>query len=244
MFAQRGYGSFQFGTSLTDLGKKMLIMYAVVYVLELILEHWVGVPIYRLLALSPLGSNQFHLWQFFTHPFLHNPGAPINFLLQCLVFYFFAGTIENALGTRRFLILYVSAAVGGALIGFAFSGLPFLHAPFAGMSPSLLALIVTFGFMHPESTVLFMFILPIKAKFISYGTIIVTTLTFLATVNVFGAYHLGGILFGYLYFRGPTQWLDYNWWYWKFFQFKQKKRRSRFTVVKGKKGDKDKPTIH
>jgi len=233
-----------FGTPLTSTGKTMLIVYASVYILELIGEQWMGAPIYEVLALSPFNSGHFAIWQVFTHPVIHDPGAPIGFLIDCLVFYFFAGTIEAALGTRRFLRLYLSAAVGGAIAGLAFSGLTAFSGPYAGMLPSLLALIVVFGLLNPESTVLLMFILPVKAKYISYGTVAVTALTFLARTNPHGAYHLGGIVLAWLYFRTPTHWLDVNWWRWKMFSYSQKRRRSKFTVIDGGSDDDQKPTIH
>ena len=234
-----------FGSTLTPTGKIMLIVYAAVYILELIGEQWLGLQLYGLLALSPPKSGFFHYWQLITHPVIHPPGSPVGFLIDCLVFYFFAGTVEAALGTRRFLRLYILAAVGAAAAALIFGALTPPGIPFAGMMPSLLALIVVFGLLNPEATVLFMFVLPIKAKYISYGTVIVTALTFLARTNVHGAYHLGGIALAWLYFRSPTQWLDANWWRWKYFEFIQKKRRSRFTVVDGGNEDKDnKPTIH
>jgi membrane associated rhomboid family serine protease len=234
-----------FSSTLTSTGKIMLIVYAAVYILELIGEQWLGLQLYGLLALSPPYSGQFHYWQLITHPLIHPPGSPIGFLIDCLVFYFFAGTVEAALGTRRFLRLYILAAVGAAVAGLIFGALTPPGLPFAGMMPSLLALIVVFGLLNPEATVLFMFVLPIKAKYISYGTVIVTALTFLARTNVHGAYHLGGIALAWFYFRSPTQWLDADWWRWKYFDYSQKKRRSRFTVVDGGNEDKDnKPTIH
>jgi membrane associated rhomboid family serine protease len=232
-----------FGTSLTPTGRIMLILYVAVYVLELIGEQWLGLPIYGKLALNPPGSGAFYLWQLVTHPVIHDPGAPIGFLIDCLVFYFFAGTIEAALGTRRFLRLYILAAAGGAATGLAFSSLASFGAPFAGMMPSLLALIVVFGLLNPESTILLMFILPVKAKYISYGTVIVTALTFLARTNPYGAYHLGGIALAWFYFRSPTQWLDANYWRWKFFEYNRRRKRSKFTVI-DRKNDDDKPTIH
>ena len=245
MFPQGYRTTFGFGAPLTSVGKKMLIMYASIYIVELICEHWLAIPVYRWLALWPIGSGHFHFWQLITHPLIHDPGAPIGFLINCLVLYFFAGTIEYALGTRRFITLYAMAAYGGALIGFLFTLLAAFGAPFAGMMPSLLALIVIFGLLQPDATVLLMFVLPIKAKYISYGTVIVTFLTFLAKANVHGAYHLGGILFGFLCLRSPGQWLNVNYWQWKYFELKQKRRRSRFTVIDGK-NDKDDnhPTIH
>ena len=105
MFTNGHRQTIGFGSSLTPVGKIMLIVYAAVYVLELIGEQWLGMPIYQWLALSPLKSGYFHIWQAVTHPIIHDPGAPIGFLINCLVFYFFAGTIESALGTRGFLRL-------------------------------------------------------------------------------------------------------------------------------------------
>ena len=233
-----------FGTTLTPVGKIMLIAYAAVYVVELICEHWLGIPLYRLLALSPFKAGTFHIWQFATHLVVHNPGAPIGFLINCLVFYFFAGTIESALGTRQFLKLYAAAAIGGAIIGLLFSSMTSFGHPYGGMMASLLALIVTFGLMQPEAIILLFFVLPVKAKFIAYGTVVVTALTFLAKANVHGAYHLGGILFSYLYLRPPGQLLNLNWWRWKLFEHSQKKKKSQFTVIDGDKDDDDRPTIH
>jgi membrane associated rhomboid family serine protease len=245
MFSQGHRRTFGFGTSLTRLGRTMLTIYAVVYIVELIGQQWLGIPAYQLLALSPIKSGNFQFWQLVTHPLIHDPGAPIGFLINCLVFYFFAGTIESAFGTQGFLRLYAITALGGAAAGLVFSGLTSFSAPMSGMMPSLLALIVIFGLLQPEATILLMFVLPIKAKYISYGTIIVTALTFLAQTNAHGAYHLGGIALGWLYFRSPAQWLDPNWWRWKYFEHTQKKRRSKFTVVKNNTHDDDeKPTIH
>lgn len=245
MISQGRRNIIGFNIPLTQTGKVMLIVYATVYGLELIGEQWLGIPLYGLLALNPLSSGNFHFWQLATHPIIHDPGAPIGFLIDCLVFYFFAGTIESALGTRGFLRLYIIAALGGALAGLFFSGLTSFSVPYAGMMPSLLALIVVFGLLQPESTILLLFVLPIKAKYVSYGTILITALTFLARTNIQGAYHLGGIALAWLYFRSPSRWLDANWWRWKYFEHTRKKHRSKFTVIDGKNKDDDgKPTIH
>ena len=87
--------------------------------------------------------------------------------------------------------------------------------------------------------------LPVKAKYLSYGTIIITFLTFLAKANPHGAYHLGGILFGYLYFSRVLGKLS-KFIYLKYLEWELKKKRSRFKVVDGfkDKEDKDKPTYH
>jgi len=172
--------SFGFGSNLTQLGKRLLIIYVSIYVLELLFEHWLKVPIVAFLQVYPVSFNSFHIWQIFTHPFIHDPHAPIGFVINCIVFYFFAAPVERAFGPIRFLILFYFSALGGALCGLAFSSVSGFNAPFMGMMPSLLSLIVVFGLLNPEATILLMFILPIKAKYLSYGTILMTLLTFLA----------------------------------------------------------------
>ena len=238
--------SYGFGTSLTRLGKRLLLIYGAIYILELLFEHWLHVPVVAFLQLYPLKSQSFHVWQVFSHPFIHSPQAPIGFLINCIVFYFFAAPVENAFGEKRFLILFYISALGGAFFGLVFSSVSGFNAPFLGMLPSLLALIVIFGFLSPEATILLMFILPIKAKYISYGTVLVTFLTFLAKANPHGAYHLGGILFGYIYFRGPANVFDFKLMSLKFRAWQLKRRRDGFRIVSGQKpdGDGDKPTYH
>ncbi len=144
------------------------------------------------------------------------------------------------------MIFFYTSALGGLLGGLIFSGVSGFNAPFSGMLPSLLSLIVIFGFLSPEATILLMFVLPIKAKYLSYGTIVVTFLTFLAKANPYGAYHLGGILFGYLYFKGFANLVDLNLLYQRYLQWQLKKKRSRFMVIDGNKGkrDEDRPTYH
>ena len=237
---------YEFGSRLTELGKRLLLIYGIIYVLELLFEHWFKIPIVSLLFLYPFSHPEFHAWQLFTHPFIHDPHSPFSFLISCIVFYFFMGSVQNHFGTKRFLIFFYTSALGGLLCGLPFSGVEGFSTPFSGMLPSLLSLIVTFGLLNPEATILLMFVLPLKAKYLSYGTIVITILTFLAKANPFGAYHLGGIFFGYLYFRGIGNILDLNLIYQKYLEWQLKKKRSRFTVIEGNKGkeDEDRPTYH
>ncbi|MBT4364947.1 MAG: rhomboid family intramembrane serine protease [Desulfobacterales bacterium] len=234
------------GYTFTLLGKRVLIIYTIIYILELLCEHWFNLQIISYLNLIPFKESNFHIWQIITHPFIHDPRSPISFLLNCLMFFFFAGSVENAIGTNRFLILFYFSALGGALCGMGLSSFSAFNYPFMGMMPSLLSTIVIFGLLKPEATILLMFILPVKAKFISYITVLITFLTFLAKANPYGAYHLGGILFGYLYFRSMDGLLDYRIIYMKYLKWRMNRNKARFKVINGKKdsGDNNKPTLH
>ena len=97
--------SYDFGSRLTWLGKRLLLLYGGVYILELILEHWIGFSLYSYLCIYPFQNGNFHIWQIITHPFLHDPRSPFAFIIACVVFYFFAGPVEGAFGQKRFLIL-------------------------------------------------------------------------------------------------------------------------------------------
>ena len=237
--------SYGFSSGITRWGKNLLVLYCTIYVVELLCEHWLEIPLVGHLKLFPFADPGFRFWQILSHPFIHDPNSPVAFLLNCLVFYFFAASVENALSTRRFLVLFFVSAAGGALCGLLFSTVSGFSAPFMGMMPSLLSLVVVFGLMNPEATILLMFILPIKAKYLSYGTILITFLTFLAKANPYGAYHLGGILFGLIYFKGPRNVFDPNLIYLKYLQWQFKRKKDRFKVIDGdRKKDNDKPTFH
>ncbi len=235
-----------FGSYLTPLGKRLLLIYGCIYVVELLFEHWLNITIVSVLELYPLGHWNFHFWQLLTHPFIQNPHSPLGFIISCIIFYFFAAPVEHGFGPKRFLIFFYGSALGGALCGLAFSYVAGFNVPFYGMMPSLLSLVVVFGFLSPEATILLMFILPIKAKYLSYGTVIITFLTFLAKANPHGAYHLGGILFGYLYVRGLGRSFDFRSIRLKYLEWQLQRRKSRFTVIDGGKAeeDEDTPTYH
>ena len=76
-----------FGSNLTLLGKRLLLIYGAIYILELLFEHWLKIPVVGVLQLYPLKYKSFHVWQIFTHPFIHDPQAPISFLINSGVAY-------------------------------------------------------------------------------------------------------------------------------------------------------------
>jgi membrane associated rhomboid family serine protease len=235
-----------FGFSMSPLTRKLLIVYASIYVVQLLMQHWFRIPLTDYLVVHPAGSDDFRFWQIFTHPFVHDPNSPIIFLIDCLVFYFFANPVQYMFGSRGFLFLFYFSALGAFIAGFACSLIPGFAHPFSGMSPSIISLIVVFGLLNPEAVVYLMFIIPLKAKYISYGTVVVVAVTFLAKANPNGAWHLGGILFGYLFLRGPRNVLDPSGLYQRYLMWRFERKKRRFTVYEGGKSDKndEKPTIH
>lgn len=247
MHYQHSSMSFNFGSNWTLMVKTFLIVYGVIYVLELLLVHWLNIPIVKWLMIYPVSHESFGLWQIITHPFIHDPTAPIGFLINCLVFFFFAGKLEDVFGTTGFLTFFYFCAVGGMIVGLLLSPVSGFGYPYLGMTPSILAMITVFGLLYPEATILLMFVLPVKGKYISYGTILVTALLFLAKVNPHGPYHLGGILFGLAYLKSPKNLFNFRWWHLKYLQWRYDNvKKKRFKVYDGQKENRPKkpPTIH
>lgn len=236
-----------FGSSLTNAGKKFLIIYGVIYIVQLIVEHWLNFPITGILALNP---KDFKFYQVVTHIFIHDPKSPFGFLINAIVFYFFSSQVERSLGTGRFFTLFYGAALFAAITGLIFAYIvpdALFSMPSFGMTPSLIATIVIFGFLNPNASILLFFILPVKAVYISYGTIIITVLTLLAKVNPYAAYHLGAIVVSYLFLKYPFNIFGLNRLYLMYLTWQHEKKKSKFNIVDGGKNDdenKKGPTLH
>ena len=233
----------RFGPGLTLLGRRLLVVYGVLYAITLLSEHWLNIPLYSMLSLRPESPEAFRIWQPFTAPFVHSPYAPLGFLIDCLVLYFFLGTVEGLLGSAGVIRLFLAATLGAEFFGAGFGHLLGFQAPYAGMMPFLLSLVVVFGLAIPDATILLLFVLPVKARYISYGTILVTVVTLMAKANPQGAYHLGGILFGWLSFRWRESLGQLEIMGLKYRRWRLSRRKAKFRVIDGEGGGKG-PTIH
>ncbi len=101
------------GFRLTDVVKHLLIINIIVFlaskfVASGILYDWF--PVY-----FPLNDN-FKAWQIITSMFMH---ADESHLLHNMLMLFFIGPmVEHALGSKRFLFLYISAGIGAIILSF------------------------------------------------------------------------------------------------------------------------------
>src|SRR5438105_15590827 len=85
------------------------------------------------LALSLTGIQQWHLWQFFTYPFMEP--HPVSLIFDLALFWVFAPSLLERLHKIPFLVLYFGASV---FAGFLALAIP--HAFIAGPLPSLFAI--------------------------------------------------------------------------------------------------------
>ncbi|HEY3742208.1 MAG TPA: rhomboid family intramembrane serine protease [Bryobacteraceae bacterium] len=182
--------------------KWLLIVNISIYIVILIASYSGATPRwYFPLALQPASVVTLGMiWELVTYSFLHPTASHIFW--DALGLWMFGQMLERSWGTRFFLKFYLLCAVGAALFAIAGSYLFFdPGATFIGMSGAVLGLVVAFGFVFYDETVLFGFILPMKAQYVA---IVIAALMFFSTLDTRGAYltHLGGMVtaFVYMYF--------------------------------------------
>lgn len=167
-------------------------------------------------ALFPAESPFFQIWQPFTYMFLHGDITHIFFNMFSL--WMFGRTLEYDLGWKRFLIYYLVCGLGAGLVQMGIAQIDLSHigaaweeriaylcTPTLGASGSVFGLLLAFGMMHPNATIMLLIPpIPMKAKWfvVVYGLIELF-------LGVYGApgiahfAHIGGMFWG---------WLLLTWW--------------------------------
>ena len=147
--------------------------------------------------------NTFAVWQLFTYMFLHDPFGFGHILFNMLTLWMFGKDLEGVWGTRRFLKFYFLCGIGAGVcvvLANLLFGNPYTRT--IGASGAIYGLLMAFGMTYPNTTVLFSFLFPIKAK---YFVMIIGAIAFLSSFGanngVSNVAHLGGMAFGYFYLK-------------------------------------------
>ena len=175
-----------------------------------------------------VGSEKFHLYQFFTYMFLHADFSHMIFNMFSL--WMFGRTLEIDLGPKKFLTYFFVCGVGAALLHMGVAAVEWLnikshiaaeaaamgvsaaqlankiftnHA-MLGASGAVMGVVMSFGVLHPNAMVMLMFPpIPMKAK---WFVVVFLVIEFSAGVvgvsdSVAHFAHLGGMLWGWLLLR-------------------------------------------
>jgi membrane associated rhomboid family serine protease len=177
------------------------------FVFQSILFFYGDFELSRGLALSVDGIRHGKIWQLLTFQFLHDCPAPWHVLFNCLGLYFFARPVEEIVGPKRFVVLYLLSGFAGGLFQVLMTVVLPRHAdiPVVGASAGVCGMIAIFCAINPmQELTTWLYFLPITiraryfligvAAFSVYGTLIPIS-------GVAHAAHLGGILLGLSYVR-------------------------------------------
>ena len=84
--------------------KKLLITYAVIFVVQHVVDQFMGGNIRGWFALTPMSTLHGMIWQVFTYSFLHVD--VMHLVLNLMVLAFVGSDIEAVWGRKRFFIFY------------------------------------------------------------------------------------------------------------------------------------------
>jgi len=150
------------------------------------------------------GSLQRTLWSAVTYSFAHYGFWHLAVNMYAL--FAFGPRLESAMGTRAFTLYYLWCALGGAIAHLVFVRTGIL----VGASAAVLGVMFGYAQQWPDEEVLLLGILPIRA-----WTVVLLFAVANLALGMVGAgdvpggdrvvylAHLGGLAFGWLYFRTP-----------------------------------------
>lgn len=198
---------------LTPAVKVMLIALVALFVVQMIEQQWIGLKWFAAhLPLFPslIWQKTPHLWRLLTWPLFQAPD-PTALLWAGIGLYFFATDLEEAFGTRRFLLFMfvgvLSIGVVAALYGLTHS--VYFTKPIIGVEPIGYLLITAWGVRYPERRLFFP---PVKAKVLVWITLGMAILSILArSAQQSPAASIGAIGLGWLLGRHwdrVDDWLD------------------------------------
>jgi membrane associated rhomboid family serine protease len=185
--------------------RNILIFSTVIYLVLVLLRAAhspLAAAIYDLGILKPETIKHGWLWQLLTYGFIEFD--PLNFLLTMLSVYFIGSAVQERLGGRAFLELYLSSLVGAGILGFIFSLTGVVGTGFAyGAGAAANAVLMVFYLLNREAPIMIMFIpIPIPAKYLVIFTGAVEAVYLLLShFSLFYLVLLLGLASGYLWYR-------------------------------------------
>ena len=205
--------------------KNLLIINILVFIATYVLRG-LNIDLNDILGLHFFLASDFRIWQFFTYMFMHSGFTHI--LLNMFMLWMFGMVVENVWGPKKFLFYYIVCGVGAGLCQelaqygtFLVEGLAQYESvkigttvlPMnvylnmmntVGASGAIYGVLLAFGMLFPEERMFIIPIpIPIKAKWIVMGSIVVELFSAIGTSNDGVAHlaHLGGMLFGFILIR-------------------------------------------
>ncbi len=169
----------------------------------------------ELFSLKPDRVIRGEVWRLLTCAFLHSEHDIWHVVMNMLVLWWFGSEVEEIYGPKEFLATYLAAALFSSLafVGYEYAVHPQQVQSAVGASGAITAMMVLFALHYPTRTMLFMMIIPVPALLLVSLYVALDIFRMLGAPNgshIAFAAHLGGALFGYLYFR--FHWRVLNWW--------------------------------
>jgi membrane associated rhomboid family serine protease len=160
-----------------------------------------GSLLLQYLALWPLngpeGYPAFMPWQLVSYGFLH--GSFSHILMNMFGVWMFGKTVEETIGTKKFLYFYFICVVGAGLFQLATGVILGQPHVTVGASGGLFGILLAFGVLFPNATIMLLIPpMPVKAKYlvIGYGALELFNGVTGTMSGIAHFAHLGGMVAG------------------------------------------------
>ena len=210
------------------------------------------------LRLTPLVWQRLWIWQLATYPFIGAGGPSFWILLELYFLFSFARDVFDGLGRRHFWRLVMTVSILSALVAVGVDVLTTLTGWLASPQPFVLMqgqwllltiVVAAFATAHGRATIMFMFVLPIEARWFLALEILFAFIGFLQTRDLVGFLGLCaavGLSYAYVRSGGGRRkgWREMRlrmerWWIEK--KLARMKRKRGLRVISG---DKRGPWVH
>lgn len=152
--------------------------------------------------------QQGQIWRLLTCAFCHDRESVLHIVFNMVFLFWFGKTLERMYGSREFLLFYLVAAVASSV---AYVGLDLVTgeiAPAIGASGAVLAVVMLYAMHFPRERIFLFFVFPIEIRWLVLMYVVFDLYPVLLALagdryfdGVAHAAHLGGLAFGYLYWR-------------------------------------------
>lgn len=197
----RGFGGFGMAPGgIGPVTRRLLLITVGIFVVDFLLPLQASIWIQGKFGLSRDGISSGMLWQVVTYSFLH--GGFWHLFGNMLGLYFFGGEIEQRLGSRRFLLLYLGCGALGGLGWLLLSA--GTRSVCIGASASVFGVLGTFAALYPrrQITLLVFYVLPVTLsarKLVLIAGAVSLLLLRSDAGGIAHAAHLAGGAAGYVY---------------------------------------------
>ncbi len=189
---------------ITDIVKHLIILNVLVFIAyQTALANYMPDP-----ALYWPQDARFKPFQLVTHMFSH--GSPRHLLFNMFGLYIFGSMVERAIGSQKFLKLYLLCGLGSLVahiaiqyyMHFSYNQIRFLGA--VGASGAIMGVTIAYAVMFPNHKLMLLFPpIPIKAKYLAIAYVAMDLYSGMSGADngVANWAHLGGALTGFILMR-------------------------------------------
>ncbi len=147
------------------LAVKLIWVLAGCFIVQSVLAFHGRVDVVGALGLSWTALREGRVWTLLTYQFLHSVPLPFHLLANGLGLYFFGRSVEEQVGWRRFLGIYLLGGTLGGLLEVGLGGLFGRGVTVVGASAGVCAVVATYCRLNPERRAMFsLYFIPVEMR--------------------------------------------------------------------------------